>query len=123
MKKAITLALVLFSLTCSAQSYISANTDIILESGAVVKYASPNIFVTGTYQVRSSLWMVVIRVTSGATANEPVVAEFTTVFTKAAIDAYTGTGTGDTAKAQNAIEQAVGGYLGALNVSTTFTIH
>jgi hypothetical protein len=125
MKKILTILVLMCACLnfATAQSYISSDTDIILEAGSLTKYSSPNIVVTGTFQTRAARWVVTLGVSSGATANEPIFAEYTMIITQAEVDLYSGSGAGDTAKAQNSLEQAVGGYLGALNVSTTFTIH
>lgn len=58
-----------------------------------------------------------------ASASSPISRERTISFTKAEIDAFTGSGTGDTEKAQNAVEQAVKDYLETLNPSSTVTIN
>ena len=124
MKKLLTIIATIFALTASAQSYISSNTNIILEVSSPKQYASPSIFVHGEYYHRQEVWLVTLDLIP--TAFSPTAGAYETYslrITKAVVDGYTGTGTGDTAKIQNALEKAVGGILGAINVSTTFTIH
>lgn len=103
-----------------AYSYITSNTDIIVESGGTVQYASPNIYVKAAWEPGNANWLC----TLGFTGASPtvIVAEYSIRILKATVDAKTGTGTGDTEKSQNAILQCVKDYLLALNGSTTFTI-
>lgn len=121
----ISLCLFIFCLASQAQpSYISTDTNIILESGSSTEYATPIIFVRGQYEVRQEQWLVTMGLSFGVfSASMPIKAEYSLRFTKTEIDAFTGTGTGDTEKIQNALEQAVVDYLQPLNVSTTFTIN
>ncbi len=124
MKKLLTLLAFFVAFSASAQSYISSDTNIILEVGSPKQYASPNIFVHGEYYARQGVWLLVLQLTPTIfSASAGAYQEFSIRLDKATVDGYTGTGTGDTAKIQNALEQAVGGYLGAFNPSTTFTIH
>ena len=115
----------LISLTMSAQtSYITCSGDIYLESGALDKYASPVIFTTGTFDNRAGTWTVKLELSTGiVSAASPIKKEYYIRFTKAQIDAYTGSGTGDTAKLQNALDQAVKAYLLTVNPAITFTIN
>jgi len=115
----------LISLTMSAQtSYITCSGDIYLESGALDKYASPVIFTNGTFDNRAGTWTVKLELSTGVvSAASPIKKEYYIRFTKAQIDAYTGSGTGDTAKLQNALDQATKDYLLTVNPVITFTIY
>ncbi len=96
---------------------ITTNGVIILESGSISSHNTPDIYATSQYSPFSECWLVTLTLTKPA-----IYAEFSMLYTKAQIDAYTGTGTGDTAKIENAILQAVKATLLALNASITFTI-
>lgn len=124
MKKLLTIIATIFALTASAQSYISSNTNIILEASSPKEYASPSIFVHGEYYHRSERWLVTLDlIPTVFSATAGAYETYSMYITKAVVDGYTGTGKGDSEKVQNALEKAVGGILGAINVSTTFTIH
>lgn len=108
----------------SQDSYITATGTVSLESGGVKRYYDPVIFVSGTYDVRPQTWLIKLSVSSGGvSAKMPISDDFYLRFTKTEINAYTGTGTGDTEKIQNALEQAVVDYLEALNPSATIVIN
>ncbi len=124
MKKTLILIAMIWAAACSAQSNIGCTGDIILETGSKTQYASPVIFVKGQFDVRQSQWLVTLGLAYGViSVNTPIKAEYGIRFTKAEINAYTGTGTGDTEKVQNALEQAVVDYLEALNPSATIVIN
>lgn len=112
---------------CKAQaqtSYLDATGYCIFEAGSIEEYNNPIIFVKGCYDVRNEIWTVTMGVSSGViSASSPIKREFVTFFTKAEIDAFTGSGTGDTKKIQNALDQAVKDLIETLNVSSTVTIH
>ena len=101
---------------------ITTNGVIILESGSIASHNTPDIYATGTYSPFSEAWVVTLTLTKPSAGAGAIYAEFSMRYTKAEIDAYTGTGTGDTAKIENAILQAVNATLLALNASITFTI-
>jgi len=123
MKKLLTIIATIFALTASAQSYISTDTNIILEASSPKEYASPCIFVHGEYYHRHERWLVTLDlIPTIFSATAGAYETYSLWITKDVVDGYTGTGTGDSEKIQNAVEQAVGGILGAINVSTTFTI-
>ena len=95
-----------------------------MEASALEQYDAPVVFVSGCYDIRQQVWQVSVGLATGVvSATTPIRKEYVLVFTKAQIDAYTGTGTGDTAKAQNALDQAVKAYIQGLNGSSTVTIH
>lgn len=103
-----------------AQSYISTSGDMKFDSG-LKTFASPNLYVVGTYNPVTQSWTANIRVEDPSsfllTGDDYIL-----IFTKAEVDAFTGSGTGDTEKAQNALEQAVVDYLENINGSI-FTIN
>jgi hypothetical protein len=101
-------------------AYITSNTDILLESGSIEQFASPDIVCMSTFNPDDDTWLVILRIRP--TGTKEYRKEYGLRPTKADIDAYTGSGTGDTRKIQNAIEQYVSDYLLAINGSTTFTI-
>lgn len=126
MKNALTITILFCAAMSFAQtSYITSSGDVLFESGSIEKFDTPGIFVNGCYSVRHETWTVTMSIVAGGviTASTPVKREFITVFTKAEIDAFTGAGTGDTEKAQNALDQAVVDYLGTINPAITFTIN
>lgn len=113
------------SLSFAQTSYLTSSGDVLFETGSVEKFDSPGIFVSGSYNVRQETWLVTMSIIPGGviTASSSVKREFITVFTKAQIDAFTGSGTGDTEAIQNALDQAVVDYLSTINPSITFTIN
>lgn len=100
---------------------ITTNGNTIFESGSIVEYDTPNIVVVPTYYPRTGDVLITLRITPSASP-DLTSAEVTFRTTKTDIDAKTGTGTGDTAKYLNAIEQVVKDMLLVLNPSVTFTI-
>ena len=103
-------------------AYITTNGRIILSSGSIEQHDTPDIVVSGSYSVRAAIWNVALKIQPAGSGALDAYRDFQIQYTKAEIDAYTGTGTGDTAKIQNALEQAVKATLLALNASITFTI-
>lgn len=117
----IALIITLFAITAQAQR-ITTSGSIVLESGSISRHDTPDIYVGFTYSSFQTAYIANLTLTKpGAGAGE-IYAEFQIRYTKAQVDAYTGTGTGDTAKIQNAILQAVKATLLALNPAITFTI-
>lgn len=125
MKKLLFIIAVLWCAGSQAQtSYITATGYCIFEAGAIEEFNGPLVFVKGCYDVRQEIWTVTMGVSTGVvSASSPIKREFVVFFTKAEIDAFTGSGTGDTAKIQNALDQAVKDLIETLNVSSTVTIH
>lgn len=101
---------------------ITTNGTIILESGSIASHNTPDVYAHGEYNPFDETWLVKITLTKPGAGASAIYADSYIRYTKAAIDAYTGTGTGDTAKIQNALLQAVKATLLALNASITFTI-
>lgn len=124
--RTITLLIALFigSMVSAQTSYITTTGDIVFEASALEKFDAPTIFVSGCYNPRQETWIVTLGLSTGVvSATSPIKKEVTIIFTKAEIDAFTGSGTGDTAKLQNALDQAVKDLIETLNVSSTVTIH
>ena len=100
---------------------IQSNGDVVYESGSIQKYTTPDTYCDPQYFQRTGDITVNLRVVpTGSTTFTS--AEYVMRITKTQVDAKTGTGTGDTAKWQNAVEQVVKDLLLALNPSITFTI-
>lgn len=121
MKRLLAILAFCFPMFCTAQeSYITTDTDILLEAGASVKYVTPDIYVKGAYDVYTSTWLITMRLTPHDLDNE--LTTFSVRITKADSDVLTGSGGTETEKYQNFIELLAVDYLTPLNVSTTFTI-
>lgn len=117
------LSILAFCLICffgNAQSYISTSADMKFDGG-LKSFASPNMFVIGTYNPIIQVWTAIVRV-QDSSSFDLTGDEYTLIFTKAEVDAFTGTGTGDTAIVQNALEQTVVDYLENIN-GPIFTIN
>ena len=100
---------------------IQSNGDVIYESGSIQKYTTPDTYCDPHYFQRTGDIIVNLRVVpTGITTFTS--AEYVMRITKTQVDAKTGTGTGDTAKWQNAVEQVIKDNLAALNSGVTFTI-
>lgn len=100
---------------------LTTNGNVIFESGSIVQYNTPNIVVVPTYYPSTGDVLITLLITPSASPGLTV-AEATLRTKKTDIDAKTDTGTGDTEKFQNAIEQVAKDMLLALNPSITFTI-
>lgn len=100
----------------------TSTAPFVVETGADQAFNGSSILVEPSYYFLDQKWRVALRVLSSIDTSE--IFRYHMLFTKAEIDAFTGTGTGDTAKAVNAIEQAVVYALEAIadNASVTFTI-
>ncbi|NBW12129.1 MAG: hypothetical protein EBR82_29275 [Caulobacteraceae bacterium] len=100
---------------------ITSSGDVIYESGSIEKFTTPDTYCDPQYFQRTGDIVVNLRVVpTGSTTITS--ANFIMRITKSQVDAKTGTGTGDTAKWQNAVEQVVKDNLVALNSGVTFTI-
>jgi len=117
----ISLIITLFAVSANAQR-ITTNGLVILETGSISQHNTPDIYVGFTYSAFQTAYIANITLTKPGAGAAAIYAEFQIRYTKAEIDAYTGTGTGDTEKIQNAIMQAVAATLLALNPAITFTI-
>ena len=120
-KTLIALIIALFAITAQAQR-ITTNGLVILETGSISQHNTPDIYVGFTYSAFQAAYIANITLTKPGAVAAAIYAEFQIRYTKSEIDAYTGTGTGDTEKIQNAIMQAVAATLLALNPAITFTI-
>lgn len=101
-------------------SYISTSGNMKFD-GSIIEFSDPNIYVIGTYYQDVEQWRIVLSVRDTTTL-EPVAFEHLLLLDKYLVDAETGSGSGDTAKCQNALEQAVVTYLEVLN-GAIFTIN
>lgn len=120
-KTIIALIITLFAIAANAQR-ITTNGLVILESGSISQHNTPDIYVGFTYSAFQTSYIANLTLTKPGAGAVAIYAEFQIRYTKTQIDAYTGTGTGDTAKIQNAVLQAVKATLLALNPAITFTI-
>lgn len=100
-------------------SYISSSGDIKIDGG-IRQFVSPNIYVQGLYNPEQETWTTTLHFVD-TSSFESIGFDYVIVFTKAQVDAFTGSGTGDTEKAQNALEQTVVDYLEDIN-GAVFTI-
>lgn len=100
----------------------TATSPFVLEQGADQAYNGSSISIEPIYYPLQQKWRVSLRILSSTTTEE--IARYTMLFDKSQIDAFTGTGTGDTAKINNALEQAVVDSLEAIadNATVVFTI-
>lgn len=121
MRKSI-LSILILAAAFTASAQISASGRVYLETGALNSYSSPSIYISPSYN--PFLQQVVCRLTITAPASTIPVAEITVVLDKSTVDAKTGSGTGDTAKFYNAVNQCIKDWLEAIpdNSSTTFTL-
>lgn len=110
-------------IVASAQhDYISASGTVLLYSGSIERYNSPDIYVDATYQTIREAWVTTLQVfATGATTS--IVKTYQIEFTDAEIDAFTASGATTTEKLKNCVLQAVEDYLSGLNGGTTFTLH
>lgn len=99
---------------------ITSNGNVILQSGDIKGYDTPTIVVAPRLIVRTNEVECALQIF--ASGGSIQLYEAATVVTKATVDGYTGTGTGDYAKFLNALDQAVKAWLLTLNPSITFTI-
>ena len=105
--------------TSTAQSWIETAGDMKVDA-SIRQFSSPNIYVFGCYNPTQQTWTTTLRFTDTSTF-ENAGFDYTVIFTKSQVDAFTGTGTSDTDKCQNALEQTVIDYLEVINGSI-FTI-
>lgn len=95
----------------------------VLEDGSEQKFDGSSIIVEPSYFTRASAYSVKLRVVNSGSIDVEMRDAYLQI-SKATVDTFTGTGTGDTAKMLNAVEQAVVDYLEAMpdNSGVTFTI-
>jgi hypothetical protein len=116
--KYILLLFMAFSGLCASAQISASGGSVYLQEGGITSYYEPTIYVSPRYDIRAQTWTVkCIMVSTPGTYED--LSEFVLIFTKAQMDAYTGTGTGDTAKMINAAEQAVIAHLAAIDDNTT----
>jgi hypothetical protein len=110
---------VILAHAATAQSWIETAGDMKVDAG-IRQFSSPNIYVNGCYNVAQQTWTVDLQFVDTSTFENSGFT-YTLKFTKAEVDAFTGAGTSDTDKLQNALEQTVIDYLEVINGSI-FTI-
>jgi len=124
-KTALIFVMVFCALSAFAQhSFISTNGNIILESGSIEEFDTPNIYCEATLQKRIGVWQVILSLTAvGAPSSGASVKTFQIDFAEADIDALTCSGSDNSDKTQNCILQAVAAYLLVINPTITFTLN
>ncbi len=120
MKHLLFIAFLAFSGSAAAQ--ITSSGRVHFETGSLQSFSSPTIYANPTYN--PILEQVRCKMLVSDPATTDIIAEFVVVFSKATVDAKTGTGTGDTAKFLNAVYQCVKDHLEAItdNSTVTFTL-
>lgn len=95
----------------------------VLEDGSEQKFDGSSIITEPTYFTRAAVYSIKLRVVNSGSIDIEM-RDFYMQLTKATVDTFTGTGTGDTAKMLNAVEQAVVDALESIpdNSGVTFTI-
>ena len=99
--------------------YISTNGRIILQTGSIQQFDTPDIYVSISYNVRLETWNAHLDLYKPG--SDALYGEYNIDFTKADINGYTGTGTEQTDKIQNAVTLALIDVLELLNPTITFT--
>ena len=102
--------------------YIECSGTVLLYSGSIERYSSPDIYVDATYQTIREAWVATLQVMATGATTE-IVKTYQIEFTDAEIDAFTASGSTTTEKLKNCVLQAVEDYLSTLNGGTTFTLH
>ena len=107
----------------SAMAQISSSGGhVYLRQGDITSYTNPYVYVSPQYNPFTETWVVTCTVAPVvAPADGREIIEFRVTLTKAALDAYTGTGTGDTETVIDAVEQAVIDYLEAIAANSGIT--
>jgi len=121
-KTLIFIALAMLSIEAKSQhSYISASGNIILSTGSIERYSSPDIYVDAYYNTIKGTWLATLSIlATGATTD--IIKTHQIEFDDATIDAFTPTGATPTQEIKNCILQAVEANLVALNGSV-FTLN
>lgn len=123
MKKLLTILALFSALTAAAQhDYISASGNVILYSGSIERYSSPDIRVDAQYHTIREVWVATLQIFATGSTTEMVKA-YQIEFDYTTIDALSATGSTNTEDIQNCLLQAVEDYLTPLNGGTTFTLH
>ena len=120
MKNILIFCLFLCTFSGNAQSYITADTDIILkEGGILVIETGAHIFVKGTYEVFSDTWLCSLKFSTGS--GIVPIPDVTFRILGADVDAQDGMVT-DTDEIQRVLELTViEQYLEGINPGTVFT--
>ena len=97
--------------------HITTDTNIILEAGSDEQFASPDIYVSCTWDIFTDQWFVTLRLAPPGTTE--IVKEYNLIITETQFNGQFGTS--PPSELIEAMELAVvEEYLQALNVSTTF---
>ena len=123
--KKITLIFLLLGLAFLAQAqhaYIDCAGNVILYSGSIERYNSPDIYVDAQYHSIRGVWVATLIIYAPGATTEAV-ATYQIEFDNATIDALTATGSTNTEDIKNVLLQAVEDYLTPLNGGTTFTLN
>lgn len=118
-------AIIFFAAFATAQeSYITATGNVVFEAGSIEEFNAPVVFVSGAYENRTQSWVLTLGISYGVvSASSPILRSYTVRFSKSDIGAFTGSGSNDTEKIQNALDQAVQDLLETLNPTSTVTIN
>ena len=103
---------------------ITANANYVIFEGSKELYSAWSVAVNFRYHaVNDNFECEITPVTVSASGTNPEGGHFV-LFTKASVDAKTGTGTNPSDKLKNQIDQVVADYLDALteNAAVTFTV-
>ncbi|HPU58939.1 MAG TPA: hypothetical protein PLG48_05465, partial [Candidatus Avimonas sp.] len=114
-----------FCWNASAQfAYISTDGPIVLKSGDIVTYDTPDIYCDARYYTLEATWVVTMKIIAGG-ATTGFVTSVDIELAQSTVDALTGSGGTETRVMQNTILQAVAAYLDGIteNAAVTFTLH
>lgn len=103
---------------------ITASTDFYLITGASVKYTALSVLVDYTYSAVQQTYLCNVYPAIISAGGTTPAGSFTTLITKASVDAKTGSGTNPSDKLGNQIDQVIKDYLAAIteNSAVTFTV-
>lgn len=114
----------LFAMAFSAQAqhdYISSSGNVILYSGSIERYSSPDIYINFRQDYFRQVYTTTLQLgATGTTTN--FIKAFEIEFDNATIDGYTQSGSTSTDGIRSAVLQAVEDYLIVLN-GAIFTLH
>lgn len=123
MKKLLTILLFILPFLAQAQhSHISSIGNVILYSGSIERYNSPDIYVDAEYNSIRGVWVATLQIAAtGATTG--FVKTYQLEFDNATVDAQVCLGATNTQDMKNCLLQSVEDYLTPLNGGTTFTLN
>lgn len=122
MKQLFVISILLLPLFASAQyNYISTSGDMVFESGATVKYTSPDLIVDAQYNQIRQVWTATVQIFAvSTTTNQKGTFQFE--YDNSVIDGFTASGSTNSQKIKSCILQAVTATLTGIN-GAIFTIH